>query len=56
MDLTNIDIDFLRELAEIENESMGWVPLYEGTYLRIKFGEYSDNSVIEVAGLPKIEI
>ena len=47
MDLTNIDIDFLRELAEIETESMGWIPLDEGAYLHLG----SDEEVVEIVGL-----
>ena len=47
MDLTNIDIDFLRELAEIETESMGWIPLDEGAYLHLG----SDKEVVEIVGL-----
>ena len=33
MNNTQIDADFLRELAEIEAESIGWIPLEEGAYL-----------------------
>ena len=29
----DIEADFWRELAEIEAESMGWMPLGEGCYL-----------------------
>ena len=47
MDLTNIDIDFLRELADIETESMGWIPLDEGAYLHLG----SDEEVVEIVGL-----
>ena len=47
MDSTNIDIDFLRELAEIETESMGWIPLDEGAYLHLG----SDEEVVEIVGL-----
>ncbi|MDB4136454.1 hypothetical protein N9583_01710 [Burkholderiaceae bacterium] len=47
MDLTNIDIDFLRELAEIEAESMGWIPLDEGVYLHVG----SEDGVVEIVGL-----
>ena len=46
MDSTNIDIDFLRELAEIETESMGWIPLDEGAYLHLG----SDEEVVEIVG------
>ena len=46
MDSTNIDLDFLRELAEIETESMGWIPLDEGAYLHLG----SDEEVVEIVG------
>ena len=46
MDSTNIDIDFLRELAEIETESMGWIPLDDGVYLHLG----SDEEVVEIVG------
>ena len=38
--------DFLRELAEIETESMGWIPL-DGAYLH----RGSDEEVVEIVGL-----
>ena len=47
MDSTNIDIDFLRELAENEAESMGWIPLDDGVYLHLG----SDEEVVEIVGL-----
>ena len=47
MDSTNIDLDFLRELAEIETESMGWIPLDEGAYLHVG----SEDGVVEIVGL-----
>ena len=47
MDSTNIDLDFLRELAEIETESMGWIPLDEGAYLHLG----SNEEVVEIVGL-----
>jgi hypothetical protein len=47
MDSTNIDLDFLRELAEIETESRGWIPLDEGAYLHLG----SDEEVVEIVGL-----
>ena len=43
----NYDIDFLRELAEIETESMGWIPLDEGAYLHVG----SEDGVVEIVGL-----
>ena len=39
----SIEADFQRELAEIEAESMGWIPLDEGGYLHV-----SDESAAEV--------
>ena len=42
--------------ASIEVVSIGWVPLGEGAYLHLGFDEYSDNTVIEVVGLPKPEM
>ena len=41
-----IQNDFLRELAEIETESMGWIPL-DGAYLH----RGSDEEVVEIVGL-----
>ena len=42
-----IQNDFLRELAEIEAESMGWIPLDDGVYLHLG----SDEEVVEIVGL-----
>jgi hypothetical protein len=39
----SIETDFQRELAEIEAESMGWIPLDEGVYLHV-----GDTNVAEV--------
>jgi hypothetical protein len=39
----DLEADFLRELAEIEAESMGWTPLEPGVYLHV-----SDESAAEV--------
>lgn len=41
-----IEADFWRELAEIEAEAIGWLPLAPGCYLHTG----SDQSVIEVVG------
>ena len=51
MNNTQIDPDFLRELAEIEAESIGWIPLEDGAYLHV-----SDLNVIEVlvVGVPQV--
>lgn len=45
-----IEADFLRELAEIEAESIGWQPLEPGVYLHI-----SDDQATEVliVGIPQ---
>jgi len=47
MNSIDIDIHFLRELAEIETESMGWIPLDEGAYLHLG----SNEEVVEIVGL-----
>ena len=46
-----LQADFLRELAEIEAESMGWMPLDDGAYLHV-----SDLNVTEeiVVGVPQV--
>ena len=46
-DHDQLQADFLRELAEIETESMGWIPLDEGAYLHLG----SDEEVVEIVGL-----
>jgi hypothetical protein len=43
------DPDGVRELAEIEAESIGWIPLESGAYLHI--GSPAD-AVITVVGIP----
>jgi hypothetical protein len=48
----SIEADFSAELAQIQAESIGWIPLDEGAYLHL----VSDTSVIEVVGLPKPEM
>ncbi len=42
-----LQADFLRELAEVEAESMGWIPLDDGAYLHLG----SDEEVVEIVGL-----
>ena len=44
---STLDADFGRELAEIEAESIGWIPLDAGVYLHVG----SDEAVIEVVGV-----
>ena len=48
----SIEPDFWDELAQIQAESIGWIPLDEAAYLHIG----SDTSVIEVVGLAKPEM
>ena len=45
-DHDQLQADFLRELAEIETESMGWIPL-DGAYLHLGSAE----EVVEIVGL-----
>lgn len=47
-----IEANFWAELAQIQSESIGWIPLDEGAYLHLA----SDTSVIDVVGLPKPEM
>ncbi len=42
-----IQNDFVRELAEIETESMGWIPLDYGAYLHVG----SEDGVVDIVGL-----
>jgi hypothetical protein len=51
-----VEADFRAELAQIQAESIGWIPLDEGAYLHLSSDEYSDTTVIEVVGLPKPEM
>ena len=46
-DYDQLQADFLRELAEIEAESMGWIPLDDGVYLHLG----SDEEIVEIVGL-----
>jgi hypothetical protein len=50
--MLSIKDDFLTELAQIQAESIGWIPLEEGAYLH----KGSDDSVIQVVGLPTPEM
>jgi hypothetical protein len=47
---SSIEADFWRELADIEAESIGWVPLAPGAYLHA-----SDHNATEVTvvGIPQ---
>ena len=48
----SIEPDFWAELAQIQAESIGWMPLEEGVYLHIS----SETSIIEVVGIPKSDM
>ena len=48
----SIEADFWAELAQLQAESIGWIPLEEGVYLHLG----SDTSVIEVVGIAKSEM
>jgi hypothetical protein len=48
----SIEDDFWAELAQIQVESIGWIPLDECAYLHVG----SDESVIQVVGLAKSEM
>jgi len=50
--VTSIEDDFWAELAQIQAESIGWIPLDEGAYLHVG----SDEPVIQVVGIPKEEM
>ena len=44
--------DFCLEQAQIQAESIGWIPLDEGAYLHVG----SDAPVIQVVGIPEEEM
>jgi hypothetical protein len=50
--LNSIENDFSAELAQIQAESIGWIPLDEGAYLHVG----SDEHVIQVVGVTKEEM
>ena len=47
-----VEEDFQAELAQIQAESIGWIPLDEGAYLHVG----SDESVIQIVGIAKPEM
>jgi hypothetical protein len=47
--MPSIEPDFWAELAQIQSESIGWIPLDEAAYLHIG----SETSVIEIVGIAK---
>jgi hypothetical protein len=48
----SIEEDFWSELAQIQAESIGWIPVDEGAYLHVG----SDEPVVQVVGLVKEEM
>ena len=50
--MPSIEEDFWAELAQIQTESIGWIPLDEGAYLHLG----SDEPVIQVVGIAKAEM
>jgi hypothetical protein len=50
--MNTIEEDFLIELAQIQAESIGWIPLDEGGYLHVG----ADSPVIQVVGVAKEEM
>ena len=47
-----LEEDFWAKPAQIQAESIGWIPLEEGTYLHVG----SDTPVIQVVGIAKDEM
>ena len=60
MNIDSVEADFWLELAQIQAESIGWIPLDEGAYLHIgsdgSNNTSANTSVIEVVGLPRSEM
>jgi len=52
VDQMTIEEEFWAELAQIQAESIGWIPLVEGAYLHVG----SDELVIQVVGIAKEEM
>ena len=50
--MVSIEEDFWTELAQIQAESIGWIPLDEAVYLHVA----SDAPVIQVVGVAKGEM
>jgi hypothetical protein len=50
--LNTTEKDFWAEMAQIQAESIGWIPLDEGAYLHVR----SDAPVIQVVGVANEEI
>ena len=50
--MNSIEEDFWLELAQIQAESIGWIPLDDGAYMHVG----SDVPVIQVVGIVKAEM
>ena len=50
--MTTVEADFWAELAQIQAESIGWIPLDGGAYLHVG----SDEVVIQVVGVAKVDM
>ena len=50
--MPSIEAEFWAELAQIQAESIGWIPLDEAAYLHIG----SETSIIEVVGIAKSDM
>jgi hypothetical protein len=50
--MTPIEKDFWAELAQMQAESIGWIPLDETAYLHVG----ADDAVIQVVGIAKEEM
>ena len=50
--MPSIESDFSAELAQIQAESIGWIPLEEGVYLHVS----DETEIIEVVGIPSAEM
>jgi hypothetical protein len=48
----NLEEEFQSELAQIQAESIGWIPLDAGAYLHVG----TDEPVIQVVGIAKEEM
>ena len=54
--MPSIEVDFWAKLAQTQAESIGLIPLDEGACLYLASNESSNNTVIEVVVLPKLEM
>ena len=51
--MPSIESDLSAELAQIQAESIGWIPLQVGAYLHVGSQE---SEIIEVVGIPSAEM